>query len=99
MLPLTFQVQMATETVMKLVAFLSGTEPPRFENKLVIFSDIYAQIERAQGVLASASRSLINGRIGEMILLPSASSSERAPFSGYALIMGIACPRFISTLV
>ena len=92
MLPLTFQVQMATETAMKLVAFLSSTEPPRFENKLVTFSDMYARIERAQGVLASASRSLINGRIGEMILLPSASSSERAPFSGYALIYGYSLP-------
>ena len=92
MLPLTFQVDITTNTAMKLLARLSGSGAVRFEDELVTFSDMYTRIEKAQELLGNADRNLINSRIDETITLGVGHDGEKAPFHASALIWGYSLP-------
>ncbi|KAK1251778.1 hypothetical protein MKX07_007257 [Trichoderma sp. CBMAI-0711] len=67
MLPLTFQVKMVTDTTTKLVARLTGTEPHAWEGEVETYADCYARIAKAEEILASASKDVINQRQGETV--------------------------------
>lgn len=62
MLPLSFQVQNVTRTVLKVVNRLQGTEEEVWENDEKTFADLYKRIEKAKNVIQGADAKLIDER-------------------------------------
>jgi hypothetical protein len=93
MLPLTFQVESATNTAAKLPAKLLGQPAPSFvDGKLTTWEDMFARIEAAQEVLAEVDGNDINRRGGEKIILGVDKEGNRAPFPTPALVFGYSLP-------
>jgi hypothetical protein len=92
MLPLTFQVEIVTDTAVKMLARLSGSEPVSFKGKLSTFTDMCNRIEEAQRVLSTGSRDLINSRVNETVTMGVSHDGKRAQFPGSALIFGYSLP-------
>ncbi|KAL6875165.1 hypothetical protein J3F83DRAFT_730125 [Trichoderma novae-zelandiae] len=67
MLPLTFQVKMVTDTATKLVARLTGTEPHAWEGEIETYADCHARIAKAEEILASANKDVVNQRQNELV--------------------------------
>ncbi|UKZ82142.1 hypothetical protein TrVFT333_009926 [Trichoderma virens FT-333] len=67
MLPLVFQVIIVTDTSTKIVARLTGVEPHVWEGEVKTFADCYARIEKAQEILATADKDIINQRQNEVV--------------------------------
>lgn len=67
MLPLSFQIKMVTDLSTKIVTRLSGVEPHTWEGEVETFADCYARIAKAEEILATADRELINQRQNETV--------------------------------
>ena len=90
MLPLTFQVKMVTDTTTKLAARLTGTEPHAWEGEIETYADCYARIAKAEEILATADKDVINKRQNELVTLGMGSAGTfEMPgahyLNGYAL--------------
>ncbi|KAL6827550.1 hypothetical protein V8C40DRAFT_199223 [Trichoderma camerunense] len=90
MLPLVFQVKMVTDTSTKIVARLTGAEPHAWEGEVETFADCYARIAKAEEILATADKEVINKRQNELVTLGMGSAGTfEMPGShylnGYAL--------------
>ncbi|OPB36508.1 hypothetical protein A0O28_0055870 [Trichoderma guizhouense] len=90
MLPLVFQVKMVTDTSTKIVARLTGAEPHAWEGEVETFTDCYARIAKAEEILATADKDVINKRQDELVTLGMGSAGTfEMPGShylnGYAL--------------
>ena len=61
MLPLTFQVQSTTDRVKFLLARLTGTTPPSWEDNEVTLADMRARVAKALAYVASFGEADLNG--------------------------------------
>lgn len=61
MLPLTFQVQSTTDRVKFLLARLTGTTPPAWEDNEVTLADMRARVQKALAYVASFTEADLNG--------------------------------------
>lgn len=90
--PLTFQIKIITETAVKLLARLSGSEVTQFTGDLVTFADMYTRIKEAQDVLDKADKDLISSRIDEKILMGVDKEGNKALYPANALVHGYSLP-------
>ncbi|RFU78246.1 helix-turn-helix domain-containing [Trichoderma arundinaceum] len=85
MLPLTFQVKSVTDISTKIVARLHGIEPHVWEGDINTFADCYARIAKAEEILATADKDLINQRQSEIVTLGMGSKGTfQMPGANYA---------------
>ncbi|KAK3322931.1 hypothetical protein B0H66DRAFT_555517 [Apodospora peruviana] len=71
MLPLTFQVQIATRTVLKVLTRLQGGDATiDWEDDEKTFADLYKRIDKAREVILSADKGVIDGRQLEIVEVP-----------------------------
>jgi uncharacterized protein len=70
MLPLTRQVQIASDIAKSAVARLAGQEPPRFEDTETTFEQLHARIARTIDYIKSVSASALEGAETRDIKVP-----------------------------
>lgn len=92
MLPLNFQVHLVTDIALKIVARLSGLEPPTTKlEDLKTFADVHARIEQAQKALKDADKALIDSRVAESVPL-GLGPGRNITLPGVAYLNGYALP-------
>ncbi|KAL7951670.1 hypothetical protein V8C42DRAFT_304823 [Trichoderma barbatum] len=91
MLPLVFQVKMVTDTSAKIVARLTGVEPHAWEGEVESFADCYARIAKAEEILATADKDIINQRQNELVSVGMGSAGT-FQMSGANYINGYVLP-------
>ncbi|KAL7799220.1 hypothetical protein V8C37DRAFT_367031 [Trichoderma ceciliae] len=85
MFPLSFQVKFITDVSTKIVARLHGVEPHVWEGEIDTFADCYARIAKAEEILATADKDLINQRQNEVVSLGMGSKGTfEMPGANYA---------------
>ena len=70
MLPLTKQVQIATDMAVRGTSRLAGTEPPSFPDTETDFAGLYARIDRAIEVVRGFDAAQVDGSEGRPIDVP-----------------------------
>jgi hypothetical protein len=71
MLPLTRQIQIATDGVKGCSARLAGIEVPKYEDNEASFADLYARLDKTIAFINSIKPEQIDGSEGKDISLPS----------------------------
>jgi len=61
MLPLSRQIQIATDMAKNGACRLAGIDPPKFEDNETTFADMYARMDRATDVIAGIAADKIDG--------------------------------------
>ncbi|KAL2134418.1 hypothetical protein VTI74DRAFT_257 [Chaetomium olivicolor] len=89
MLPLSFQVQNATSTVRRTLARLEGKEDQPWEDNEKTIADLRARVAKAQELLASADRGLVDKRAEEVVELPLGKQSVQLTAKASALNQGV----------
>ena len=90
MLPLSRQVQIATDMVKNGAARLAGVEPPSFPDVETSFSELDGRIERVIGYISSMSPAAIDGSEGRDITLKLGGREVR--FLGLPYLTGFVLP-------
>jgi hypothetical protein len=70
MLPLSRQVQIATDVAKGAVSRLAGLEPPKYEDNESTFPELLARIDKTIALLDSFTPDQINGSEDHIIALP-----------------------------
>jgi hypothetical protein len=91
MLPLSFQVRMVTDLSTKILGRLHGVDPHVWEGDLTTFADCYTRIAKAEEILATADKDLINKRQNEVVPL-GLGSAGTIQLPGVSYINGYAIP-------
>lgn len=92
MLPLTRQVQIATDTVTRGTARLAGVEPQTFEDTEASFAELYARLDRAVAYLNSFKPEQIDGSEAHDIHMPMRSGD--LDFKGIDYLQFFLLPNF-----
>lgn len=90
MLPLTRQVQIATDMATRGTARLAGVEPMSFEDAEASFAELYARIDRAIEYVKSFQAAQIDGSEEREIHLKMRDGDR--DFSGQAYLLGFVIP-------
>lgn len=90
MLPLTRQVQIATDMATRGTARLAGVEPMSFEENETSFAELYARIERAVEYLNSFQPAQIDGSEEREIHLKMRTGEMH--FNGQDYLLGFVVP-------
>jgi hypothetical protein len=85
MLPLTSQVQIATDMAKNACARLAGVEPLKFEDNETTFAELHSRIERAIDYIKSFKAEQIDGSETRAILLKTRSGEMHFEGEGYLL--------------
>ena len=85
MLPLTSQVQIATDMAKNACARLAGVEPLKFEDNETTFAELHARIERAIDYIKSFKAEQIDGSETRAITLKTRSGEQHFEGEGYLL--------------
>lgn len=92
MQPLTYQIEVVSIAIAKVVGRLSGTEPVPFKFfELETFADMYKRIDQSEEVLDKADKELINSRVDQTIPLPDGNGGT-AHLAGDGQIFGFTLP-------
>lgn len=92
MLPLTSQIQRASDTAKFAVARLSGITPPAMADTEASFADLQQRIAATVAVLHSVPRDQIDGREGVDVEVK--TPSRTVHFKGLAYVTNFALPNF-----
>lgn len=90
MLPLTRQIQIATDMAKNGACRLAGIEPPKFEDDETAFSQLYARIDRAIDVISAISPGQIDGSESRAITLQMRTGEMK--FEGQAYLLDFVIP-------
>lgn len=91
MLPLTRQVQIATDIAKNAAARLSGTEAPKFEDTETTFAELDARTQRAIDFLGSVPAAAFEGAGDRGVVVPSRAYGE-LKFDGRGYLFGFVLP-------
>jgi hypothetical protein len=97
MLPLSKQVQIATDHAKGAVARLAGVEVPKFEDTEQSFEDLRARLARTIELVESFSAAQIDGSEEREIALK--VGGQELAFKGLHYLIGFALPNFYFHLV
>lgn len=92
MLPLTRQVQLASDFAKNSTARLAGLDPPRFEDNEATFEELQARIRRTLEFLASVPPTALDGAEDREITLP--LRDRKLEMQGLAFLQKWALPNF-----
>ncbi len=92
MLPLTRQVQIATDGAKGCVARLAGLEVPKWEDNEATLDEVRARIRKTIDYVQSVPAAQIDGSEEREIVLPMRQGELR--FSGEAYLKGFVLPNF-----
>jgi hypothetical protein len=90
MLPLTKQVQIATDMAKGCVARLAGHDVPKWDDTEATLDDLRARVNKAIDYVQSVPASLIDGSEEREIVLPMRQGETR--FAGQAYVLGYVLP-------
>ena len=93
MLPLTRQIQIATDGVKGCIARLAGLEVPKWEDTEATLDELRARIRKAIDYAQSVPAAQIDGSEARQISLPQ-RSGEPLLFTGEAFLKHYALPNF-----
>ena len=93
MLPLTRQIQIASDAVKGCVARLAGIEAPKWEDNEASLDDLRARIKKTIAFAQSVSAAQFEGSEGREIVIPM-RSGEPLKFSGQDYLNHFALPNF-----
>jgi hypothetical protein len=93
MLPLTKQVQIATDMVKGAVARLSGSEVPKWDDNEASLDDLRARLRKTIDYVQSVPAASIDGSDGREILLPT-RAGEPLRFTGETYLKFFVLPNF-----
>jgi len=85
MLPLTKQVQIATDMAKGCVARLAGRDVPKWDDSEATLDELRARVARLVGYVQSVPAELIDGSEAREIVLPMRSGELRMSGQGYVL--------------
>ena len=85
MLPLTRQVQIATDMAKNCCARLAGVDPLKFDDNETSFAELYARIDRAIEYIKSFKADQIDGSETRAITLKLRSGEQHFEGQGYLL--------------
>lgn len=85
MLPLSFQIQSATDRSKFFVARVTGQTPPAWEDNEKTFDDLRARIKKAQDYLATFKQAEIDGLDEKAITLKVAGEDKQVRAADYLL--------------
>lgn len=93
MLPLAFQVNVATDISNKIVARLLGEEPPAYKwEDLKTFDDFFARINTVKAILDKATKDTINASQEKTVPLGVGPGKPALQVSGYAYVTAYGLP-------
>jgi len=92
MLPLTRQVQLASDFAKNSTARLAGLEPPRFEDNEATFEELQARIRRTLDFLATVPATALEGAEDRDIAIP--LRDRKLEMKGLAFLQKWALPNF-----
>jgi hypothetical protein len=92
MLPMTRQVQIATDSAKGCLARLAGVEIPKYEDTEQTFTELKARIAKTVAFLGTFKPEQIDGTEGKDILLKIGGNDMT--FKGMAYLLGFAYPNF-----
>jgi hypothetical protein len=90
MLPLTKQVQIATDMAKGCAARLAGLEVPKWDDNEASLDDLRARLNKAIDFVQSVPAALIDGTEEREIVLPMRQGEVR--FAGQAYVLGYVLP-------
>jgi hypothetical protein len=91
MRPLSFQVQVATDTVKGCAARLAGIEAPSFPDTETTFPELHARIAKTITFLQSVSAAQIDGSEERTVTL---KLRQEVQFKGQAYLLSFVLPNF-----
>ncbi len=92
MLPLSRQVQIASDAAKGATARLAGIEPPKFEDTETTLTDLVARVEKTLDFIKSVKRDQIDGSEDREIVLKTPRGELK--FKGLAFLRHWALPNF-----
>ena len=92
MLPMTRQVQIATDSAKGCMARLAGVEIPKFEDTEQTFTELKARIAKTVAFLGTFKPAQIDGTEGKDIMLKIGGNDRT--FKGMEYLLGFAYPNF-----
>jgi hypothetical protein len=92
MLPLSAQVQIATDHVKGSLSRLAGVEAPKFEDTEKSFDDLQARIQKTLDYVKTFKPAQIDGTEGKEIVLT--FGTQKFPFNGQTYLIQFALPNF-----
>jgi uncharacterized protein len=92
MLPLSKQVQIATDNAKGAAARLAGQEPPKYDDTEVTFADLKARIQKTVDFLNAFRPEQIDGSDEKTVTLQ--IRGNPVPFQGLAYLSNHATPNF-----
>lgn len=90
MLPLTKQVQIATDMAKGCVARLAGQDVPKWDDNEASLDDLRARVAKALDYVQSVPAAQINGSEEREIVLPMRTGEVR--YAGQAYVLGFVLP-------
>ena len=92
MLPLSAQVQIATDHVKGSLSRLAGVEAPKFEDTEKTFDELQARIQKTLDYVKTFKPAQIDGTEGKEIVLT--FGTQKFPFNGQTYLIQFALPNF-----
>ena len=92
MLPLSSQVQIATDHAKGSLARLAGIDLPKFEDTEKTFEELEARIQKTLGFVKTFKPEQIDGTEGKEIVLT--FGTQKFPFNGQTYLIQFALPNF-----
>lgn len=92
MLPLTKQVQIASDFARSTSSRLGGAEPPSYEDNEKTFAELFARIDRTLAFLATQQPAQIDGSESREIVRPVRGQPHK--FTGTDYLLNYAMPNF-----
>jgi uncharacterized protein len=92
MLPLSAQVQIATDHVKGSLSRLAGVEAPKFEDNEKTFDELEARIQKTLAYAKTFKPEQIDGTEGKEIVLT--FGTQKFPFNGQTYLIQFALPNF-----
>jgi len=93
MMPLSRQIQIATDSAKNCVARLSGATPPTWEDDESSLDELRARLRKAIDYVSSVPASEIDGQEEREIVMP-AGPDHTIRFSGQEFLTGFSLPNF-----
>lgn len=92
MLPLSGQIQRASDTSKNAIARLLGSEPPRMEDNEATLEELKARVARTIAYIESADPAALDAAEGREITLEAGDLTRR--FDGLGYVLDFALPNF-----
>lgn len=92
MLPLTSQIQIASDNAKGIAARLAGIEIPSFPDTETTFADLYARIDKTLAFVASVKPAQVDGSESREVVMKLGPNT--VTFTGQSYLFGFGLPNF-----